>query len=180
MRGSLNTISVPGEAMIASGKRTAEPGIEYVFIPLQLVTVAFRARHRVLARHDHLAAIAAIPGRDAMSPPELARDAPVVDIFHPAEVLVLGVFGRKGDVTRWVVGAFRNGGGSLGERFDFLEPLRRNAPLEHRSTALADAEGHFIRLDFFDQPLRFEISHNALAGFHSIDALVHAGIFVHA
>ena len=67
------------------------PGVEHVFVARELAAVAggrgLRSRLVFAARDEQLAA-AAVPGRDLVAPPELARDAPVLDVLHP---LVPGV-----------------------------------------------------------------------------------------
>ena len=37
----------------------------------------------VVLRHSDVTAVGALPGRDAMAPPELTRDAPVAHAVHP-------------------------------------------------------------------------------------------------
>src|SRR2546425_9250505 len=41
----------------------------------------------------------AIPGRDSVSPPELAGDAPVVNILHPVEVNLPAVVGEDSNAA---------------------------------------------------------------------------------
>src|SRR5205823_2314494 len=60
----------------------AEPGVENIGILAQFAA-AFRTRGWIGARDDGLATGIAVPGWNAMSPPELARDAPVADVVHP-------------------------------------------------------------------------------------------------
>src|SRR6185369_1325986 len=50
-----------------------------------------------LARHRQVAARTASPGRDPVSPPELTGDAPVVDVAHPLEIVVLSIIGNEAD-----------------------------------------------------------------------------------
>src|SRR5262245_25807731 len=52
----------------------AEPGVQHVGVALQLLAAAGWARPRVVACDDDLAAARAVPRRNAMAPPELARD----------------------------------------------------------------------------------------------------------
>src|SRR4029077_9323832 len=65
-----------------------EPGVEHVLILAQgnLGTeVMVRAPLGLGATHV-TAAGAVVPGRDAVSPPQLAADTPVLDVAHPLEV----------------------------------------------------------------------------------------------
>src|ERR1019366_1538916 len=63
-----------------SGKRPelrTEPGIENVRILTQLRRTALRTAIEVAARNGHRAALVAVPGRYAVSPPQLTRNAPI-------------------------------------------------------------------------------------------------------
>src|SRR5215472_8396882 len=80
-------------------ERRAEPGVEDVGILCELRAAAFRALRRGarrsrmslddfdarIRRWDHLLAVRAMPDRNAMAPPELARDAPVANVFEPLQ-----------------------------------------------------------------------------------------------
>ncbi len=68
-----------------------KPRVEHVVILLQ--RAAALALRRRLTRNDDLAAGLAVPRGNAMSPPQLPRDAPVVNVAHPLEVR-LGVHSR--------------------------------------------------------------------------------------
>ena len=77
-----------------------------------------------------------------MPPPDLPRDAPVLDVPHPAEVVVRPLLGDQADLSRFD-GLDRR----LGERLDLHEPLRRQIGLHHRLAAVAFAERHGVVLD---------------------------------
>ncbi len=59
-----------------------EPRVEHVRILAQRAP-ALRAGGQVRARDVHLAVLVAVPGGDAVAPPELARDGPVAELLHP-------------------------------------------------------------------------------------------------
>jgi hypothetical protein len=65
-----------------------------------------------------------------MAPPELARDAPVVDVLHPVEVGLLVLLGREADGFVAVGVGLDGGDGLLGERLNLDEPLRGEARLD--------------------------------------------------
>ena len=73
----------------------AEPGVENVFVLAQLGLVAelVLGAHLDLVAADVDVAGLVVPGRDAVAPPELAADAPVLDtaVFHGGD----GVFGQR-------------------------------------------------------------------------------------
>src|SRR6185437_3829457 len=69
-------------------ERGGEPGVEDVRILIQANIggeMMSAACFRLASRNVHIA-VPVIPCRDAMSPPELAADAPVFDVAHPFEV----------------------------------------------------------------------------------------------
>ncbi len=82
-----------------------------------------------------------------MAPPELAADAPVVDVLHPVEIGLLVLL--RGEVDRlFAVRAWLDGGdGFLGEGLDFDEPLRGEARLYDRFAAVAMAYVADVVLD---------------------------------
>src|SRR5579884_762564 len=96
-----------------------------------------------LARHRDLAAIAAVPRGNTMSPPQLARDAPVVNVLHPVQVDGLVIVGREADVS--LRDRFRGGlrhAHAAGARLlvDGDEPLRGEPRLDHGLAAVALAD----------------------------------------
>ena len=75
-------------------QRRGEPGVEHVLVALELRP---RGRNALAAAacasasrlRDEDAAVGPVPGRDLVAPPELARDAPGLDVAHPFEERVL-------------------------------------------------------------------------------------------
>ena len=79
-----------------------EPRVEHVGVLIDVVAAAARAARRirrVLVRDDHVVAVAAVPRRDGVAPPDLARDRPVADVLHPVEVDLLLVLRNDGDAA---------------------------------------------------------------------------------
>ena len=88
----------------------AEPGVEHVGILLELPAAAVRAFLRRAGGHARVlqrcpranrapasCAARAVPDRNAVAPPELARDAPVANICHPVEENRALIFGHDRD-----------------------------------------------------------------------------------
>ena len=75
-----------------------EPGVEDVLVLPQLGRAALGAGSR-LGLGDRDMAVGAVPDRDAMPPPDLARDAPVADVLHPVEVDARKALGREADAA---------------------------------------------------------------------------------
>ena len=139
----------------------------------ELRVAALRALRRRLARNDHLAAGAA-PCGNAVSPPELTRDAPVVDVVHPVEIHLAIVVGDDGDLV-----GFDGGDRLFGERLDFDEPLRREARLDDSSGAIALSERDGVVLRSDEEALRGEVFDHASTRCETIKAGIGAGIRVH-
>src|SRR5690606_16613274 len=83
-------------------QRGGEPGLEHVVVLAQRAAVAgglrAGARLGLVAADEDLAALA-VPGRDAVAPPELAADAPVLDVAEPVAVGVDPVAGDEADLA---------------------------------------------------------------------------------
>ena len=122
------------------------------------------------AGDDDFAAFLAVPGRNAMAPPQLARDAPIADVVHPFEISLGPVFGDELDVVR-----FDHGDSLLGERLHAHEPLRGEERLDDGLAAVAPADGQSVWLDFFQQAEALEIFDHAAAGLEAVEAGVGAG-----
>ena len=73
----------------------------------------------------HRLAVGAVPDRDAVAPPQLAGDAPVVHVVDPGEPAGL----QAGRVNHGVAVANRVAGG-LGQRLDLDPPLQRQPRLD--------------------------------------------------
>ena len=98
-------------------QRGGEPGVEHVFVLRQRVfgsEVVFFAHGGFVFGDVHLA-VGVIPGGDAVPPPELARDAPVLQVFHPVVVGVFPVVRHEFDAA--IAHGVERGLGELGHAF---------------------------------------------------------------
>ena len=110
-----------------------------------------------------------------MPPPELARNAPVVDVVHPVQINGFVVLRSKTNV------AVRNRGDRfVGERLNLEEPLHRQARFHHGSTALAFANRHRVIFDTYQKSLSFEVGEHARTRFVAVEPCVCAAVPVHA
>src|SRR3954470_9697844 len=91
------------------------------------------------AGHGVLLAVCAMPCGNAMPPPQLARDAPVIDVVHPVQVDGLVIVRCEADVA--LLNDFNS---TLRERRDFHEPLRGKPRLDDRLAPVALADGHGV------------------------------------
>src|ERR1035437_1304566 len=120
-----------------------------------------------------LAALRAMPRGDAMAPPELARDAPVVDVLHPLEVSLLVHLRRKADVLL-ADSLF----GLVGQRLNLDEPLCREARLDDRLAAVAVADIVDVVLDAGEELPLFQVLDYLFTGSVAVEAGVCAAFGV--
>src|SRR5579884_3733473 len=123
-------------------------------------------------------AVAAVPCRNAMTPPELARDAPVANVFHPLEEDGLAILGNEADFA-----AAYGGHGFLGKRLHVHEPLRRDERLDDALAAVTFTQADGVRLAFDQLAGFFQRGEHASTSLEAIELGVrtggggHAGIF---
>src|SRR4029077_19626148 len=108
---------------------------------------AFRARAEVFLRDVHRAVGVAVPRRNPVTPPELARDAPGMNVLHPV-VVGLRPVAREDRDPPLAHGLDRR----LGQGLHLYPPLLRHERLDDGLTAIADADRVAVGLDLLDQP----------------------------
>ena len=116
-----------------------------------------------LAAGGELMAVGAVPDGDAVSPPELAADAPVADVFHPVVVVAFEAFGHNFDAT-----VLDGGDGGFGEGLGFDEPLGAEERFDDGVAALAVAD--FVDVGYFadDEAGGVHVLPEFLPGFEAI------------
>ena len=177
-RGRVEGRQFPGPLRPAQGRKgpqgRGEPGVEDVVLLLQAGGTALRATPGIGRLDDQLAAVAAGPGRDAVPPPDLAGDAPVADVVHPA---VKGVVPGPGVDPDPSLAHRRHR--LVGQGPDRDEPLHRSRRLDDRLAAVAEADGMVVVLDLVEQTQFLEIGHHLFAAGEAVKALIFAGRLVH-
>jgi hypothetical protein len=130
-------------------ERGAEPGVEHVRVLLQRevrrepVLVA----DLLLGAADVDVALGVVPGRDAMAPPDLAADAPVLDVAHPLEVGVLPVVRHEADAPSSTASMAGSAEGA-----DLHVPLVGQVGLDDGAGAVAAGHHQLVVLDAGEQP----------------------------
>ena len=114
--------------------RRAEPGVEHVLLLAQLAAAGAAALGRLLG-DDRLLAGVAVPDRDPVPPPELARDAPGPDLPHPVEVDALPL--RRGDPHLVALDHLDRG---LRQLVHAAEPLQRDQRLDPLAGAVREGD----------------------------------------
>jgi len=109
-----------------------------------------------------------------VAPPELARNAPVADVFHPVQVDFLLVLGNDRNQP-----FAHHANGRLGQRFHPAEPLGRNPRLDVGFAAVANPDGVGVIGYFFEQPLFFQVFDDPLARLEAAKPRVGTRVLVH-
>ena len=78
----------------------AEPGVQHVLVLVHVMTAALGAHVGVLGKGVLPAAVLTVEHGDAVAPPQLARDAPVLKVLHPGGVGLRPTRGVEGDLAR--------------------------------------------------------------------------------
>ena len=151
-------------------QRRGEPGVEHVLVARQVLVLAVVGvggglRLRLVVRDEHLA-VRPVPRRDLVAPPELARDAPRLDVLHPVEI---GLLPARRDDRRAPLA--HRGDGRLGQRLGVDVPLVGEVGLDRRAAAVAMRDHVDMVLDLLDQPPLLHHLDDALAGGEAIEAI---------
>ncbi len=125
----------------------------------------------VLPGDGHLPAVSAVPHRDAVAPPKLAADAPVLDIFQPVVIHLGETFGHDADAPI----PHRLQGG-VGQRLDFDKPLGRDHRLDDLTAALRAGHVELVGLLLEHQPGEAHIFPQLFASIEAIQPLVGAAV----
>ncbi len=108
-----------------------------------------------------------VPGRDAVPPPDLAADAPVLDVAHPFKIGVLPVVRHEADGA-----AFHCLNGGPCQRGHLDEPLVGEQGLNHCAGAIAAWYHQLVVFGLFQQPLRCKVVDHDLAGLETVQTKV--------
>ena len=171
-RGRVEARQLGGPLGPAQGRERpqarGEPGVEHVLVATQRHVVAVVRRGRGhglgLARLDEDLPVGAVPGRDLMAPPELARDAPGLDVAHPFEI---GVLPQPRHEARAPVLDRRDRG--LGQGLGVAIPLVGEIGLERRARAIAVRDAVAVLLDPLQQAQGLERGHDLAARLEPVE-----------
>ena len=89
----------------------------HVLVLVDVLRAADGTLGRIFAGHGHVT-VGTVPDGDSVSPPELAADAPVLDVAHPVVVGVLPVVRHEADAP-----VLHRGDGRSGQGRDAHVPL---------------------------------------------------------
>ena len=170
-------------------QRRGKPGIQHVFVLGERQVggqLVFGARRCFVFGDVHVA-VSVIPGGDAVPPPELARDAPVLQVFHPVVVGVFPVVRHEFDAA--IAHGVERGLGEFGHAFvagQVHEPLVGEVGLDDDAAAVAVGALQGVRFYFFQQPGAVEVGDDFVARDPAVkaaigggDVVVQGGVRVH-
>ena len=133
-------LGMVGPALRGKGPQLArEPRVEHVLFLVHLMTAAHGTDVRVFHERIFPTAFCTMEDGDAMTPPELTRDAPVLEVLHPGHVGLRPALRMEGDLS---IGN-DIGCGTL-ELVDGNEPLLGEPGLERRVAAVAMHDGMLV------------------------------------
>ena len=125
------------------------------------------ASRLVLALGDKHFAVRPIPSRNLVPPPQLARDAPRLDVLHPIEIRRLPIARHEYRAR----GAHR-GDRRRGKRLRVHVPLIGEKRLDHDRRAVAVRHHVRVRLGLCEQTRNLEPPHDVLAHDEAIEAMI--------
>ena len=128
---------------------------------------ASQARRAVRLGRDRHVAVGAVPGRDPMAPPQLARHVPVADVREPVLPGLLEALRKDARTAR--TGRLER---PLGQRRRPDEPLGLEARLEHVVAALAAPDDHLVRPLSREVAASLEVGHDPAPRFVPVEAVV--------
>ena len=109
-----------------------------------------------------------------MSPPDLTRNAPVADIFHPVKIGLFPALRGKGNAAR--AHSFDS---RRREWFHLDEPLLGEARFNNRIAPIAVSDRMRMRINLHEQPERFQIGNDLLTTGETIHARILASLDIH-
>src|ERR1041385_2535040 len=116
-----------------------------------------------------------MPIWNAMSPPELAGDAPIMDVPHPLEIRLGVIFRSERDLA--FLCRFNR---TIGQWLNFDEPLRREPWFHNSFAAVTLADGQSMVFDARKQAELFQIAQDFLARLIAVQAFISPGILIDA
>ena len=179
-RGHLGFVRPAQGAVRPQGR--GEPGLQDVVVAGQCCVVgeAVLGAHFGFIAADIGIAGGVVPGRDAMTPPELARDAPVLDVAEPMPVGIDPVFRHEAHVARLPISTFDQIETALREAVHLHEPLVGQIGLDDLAGAVAARHLQLVLLLFHQQAGGVQVGKHGLACGVAIQAaILRRRVFVH-
>ena len=143
----------------------AEPGVQHVLVLMHVMAAALGAHVGVLGKGVLPAAVLAVEHGDAVAPPQLTADAPILEVLHPGGVGLRPARGMEGDLAG-IDGVERR---PL-ELVDGDEPLLRKPRLKRGVATVAVHDGVVVILDVIEKVMLLEPLDDGLAALFTVHA----------
>ncbi len=125
-------------------------------------------------------AVAAVPHGYAVPPPQLTRNAPVLDVFHPIIIGFCKALGHEGNLL-----VHNRVDCGTGKSLHFYKPLLGNKRLYRGVATVTVSYTVRVRLNFYKMPACFKLFHKLFSAFVAVKPLefarkrVHCSVIVH-
>ena len=126
-----------------------------------------------LSVNDELAALIAVVSRDAVSPPDLTGDAPVLNVLQPMQVDLVKTLRYKFQFP-----GLKRVDRRLRQLLHLHEPLLLDQRLHCRTAAIMSTDRVAVRLHLHKIPLLLEIRHDGFSRLVALHACVLAALFI--
>ena len=171
--GRVEALEVLGLLRPAHGRERpqgrAEPCVQHVLVLRQRLAAGL-GDGLGLTLGDVYVAVRVIPGRDAVAPPQLARDAPRLDVAQPFEIDLLVALRLEHRVA-----LLHRLDGRLGQGVSVDVPLVRQPRLDHHARAVAVGNHVAGLLDRLEPPLLVRAGDDGLARGEAVHARIVGG-----
>ena len=143
----------------------AKPGVQHVLVLMHVMATALGAHVGILGQGVLPTAVLAVEHGDAVAPPQLAANAPVLEILHPGGIGLCPARGVEGDLAG-VDGVERR----PFELVDGHEPLLGQPRLQGGVATVAVHDGVIVLVDVVEQVVLLEPLDHGLAALVAVHA----------
>ena len=158
-----------------------EPGVEYILVltqvaHLQRVVASLSASQfqcLLSGLGNYITTLGQIVSRNALTPPQLTRDTPVLDVLHPVAVYILIFLGNKLDLV-----LHHRAGCGLSQFLHRQEPLHRQLRLDGHTRTLRETYVVGVSLGLLQQVSRSQILLDLLTNHKAVHTYVHTHLVV--
>ena len=141
---------------------------------MNVSAATFGASSQICTGSVHFAAIIAVPNGNTVTPPNLARDTPIADIFHPAGISFGETFRNEFGAT-----IFNAVNSSFYQGFHFYKPLGRYQRLYYTTATLAVTNSVSVVFNFYKRANFFQLFQQVFTTFVTFLTSVLTSFFSH-
>ena len=141
---------------------------------VNISAAAFGASSQIGTGSVHFATFIAVPNGDTVTPPNLTRDTPVTNVFHPASVSFGKAFRNKFGAT-----VFYAVNSSFYQGFHFYEPLSGNQRFYYTTATLAVTNSMSVFFNFNKVAKFLQFFNQVFTAFVTFLACIFTSFFGH-